>query len=209
MEQSPSWEANRFSASQEIPSISWKPEVHYCIHITTSTSTYHLPLACARSIQFVPPHPVSWETIFILSSHLWLGHLHDLFLSGLPDKTRYAPFLSAVQTTWPSHLILLDLITPKIFGEEYVSWSSSLCSHLHFSVTSSVLGPAPYLKLPQCEKPSFTSIQNNREGAASIWKSANRIFFLFSDCLCIILWDLECCDVCECFFLGVCSSLRG
>jgi len=26
MEQSPSWEANRFSASQEIPRILWKPE---------------------------------------------------------------------------------------------------------------------------------------------------------------------------------------
>jgi hypothetical protein len=28
MEQSPSWEANRFSASQEIPRILWKPKVH-------------------------------------------------------------------------------------------------------------------------------------------------------------------------------------
>jgi hypothetical protein len=32
MEQSPSWEANQFSASQEIPDISWNPKVHYCIH---------------------------------------------------------------------------------------------------------------------------------------------------------------------------------
>jgi hypothetical protein len=31
MEQRPSWEANIFSASQEIPHISWKPEVHYRI----------------------------------------------------------------------------------------------------------------------------------------------------------------------------------
>jgi hypothetical protein len=34
MEQRPSWEANSFSASQQIPRVLWNPEVNYCFHKT-------------------------------------------------------------------------------------------------------------------------------------------------------------------------------
>jgi len=46
-----------------------------------------------------------------------------------------------IRATCTTHLILLDLFTQTIFGEELKSLSSSLCSFLHSHVTSFLLGP--------------------------------------------------------------------
>ena len=87
-EQSPSCEANWFSASQEIPPILWNPKF-----VTAFTSARHLSLSWVRLIQFMPPHPTSWRSLLILSSHLRLGIPSGLFPSGFPTKTLYAPLL--------------------------------------------------------------------------------------------------------------------
>jgi len=48
---------------------------------TTHTSARHLSLTWARSIQSMPPpHPISWGSILILSSHLRLGLPSGLLL---------------------------------------------------------------------------------------------------------------------------------
>jgi hypothetical protein len=77
----------------------------------------------------------------ILSSHLRLGLPSGRRRSGLSTKILYAPLFSPVRATSPAHLILLDLITRILSGDEYRSLSSSLCSLLHSPVASSLLGP--------------------------------------------------------------------
>ena len=74
-EQSPSSEANRFSASQEIPRILWNPKVHYRIHkcpppvpILCHLNPVHTPTSqlvstpgsskCSLSVRFPHQNPV-------------------------------------------------------------------------------------------------------------------------------------------------------
>ena len=134
VEHSPSWESNRFSASQEIPRIFFEPERS----LPQFTCVRHLSLSWASSIQSISPHHTSWRAILIVSSHLRLCIPSGLFPSDFPQKS--AVCTSPIRTTCPTHLTLLDFITRTILGEEYRSLSSSLCSFLHSPVTSSFFG---------------------------------------------------------------------
>ena len=112
------------------------------LFITALKSARHLSLSWARSIQSKPPHPTSWRSILLLSSHLRLCLPNGLFPSGFPTKTWCTPLPSSIRATCHAHLIHLDLITRIIFGEQHRSLSSSLCSFLHSHVTSSLLDPS-------------------------------------------------------------------
>ena len=57
--------------------------------ITALTSVRHLSLSRASPIQTIYPHPTSWRSILILSTHLRLGLPSVLLPSVFPTKTLY------------------------------------------------------------------------------------------------------------------------
>jgi hypothetical protein len=102
---SPSWKANRFAASQEIPRILWNPKVHYRIH--------KCPPHVSILNQLNPVHTPTYYFLkirLILSSHLRLGLPSGLFPWGFSIKTQYTPHPSLNRATWLAHLIVIDVI---------------------------------------------------------------------------------------------------
>ena len=174
MEQSPSWKPNQFSASQEISSILWEPKVHYRIHKCPTP----VPIQCQLNSVYTP-------TSYFLKIHLniilplCLSLPSGLFPPGFSTKTLYMPLLSPICATCPAHQILLDFITQTILGEAYRSFSSYWCSFLHsrylvpprpkYYPQHRILEHRQPAFLPQCERPSFTPIQNKRQNYSSVY----------------------------------------
>jgi len=126
MEHSPSSEAIRFSASQEIPHILWTRSF-----VIAFTSARHLSLSRASWIQSISPtsHFLKIHPNIILpstsGSPKWylsfrFPHQKPVYASPLPHR-RYMTH----------HLILLDFTTRTILVEQYRSFSSSLFCLLH------------------------------------------------------------------------------
>ena len=131
MEQSPSWAANRFATSQEIPRILWNPKDHYRIH----TCPPSVPILS----QLNPVHTRTPTSHFLkihlnIIPHLRLGLQSGLFPSGFPTKTLYTPPLS----TYVLHVSPISffsiVFTWTVLGEK---WRDH--SRLHYVVFSTVL----------------------------------------------------------------------
>ena len=61
--------------------------------ITALTIVRHLSLSWANPIQSIYPHPTSWRSVLILSTHLRLGLPSVLLPSGFPSKTLLENYL--------------------------------------------------------------------------------------------------------------------
>jgi len=127
MEQSPSWEANRFSASQEIPRTLWNPMVHYRIHkcqppvpILSQLDPVHTPTSHVPKIHLniiLPSTPGSPKR----SPSLRFPHQNPVYASLLPH-TFYMPrltnssrFYHPNNTGWEIQIIKLLIIYFSIF----------------------------------------------------------------------------------------------
>ena len=109
MVHSPSWEANWFAASQEIPHILWNPKVHYRTHkrpppvpIPDQPNSVHIPTSYLLGIHPNIIHPPT------LRSPQWSLSLR------FPHQDPTHPLSSPTRATCPAHLILLDFITRTI-----------------------------------------------------------------------------------------------
>ena len=116
MEQSPSSEADRFSASQEIPRILGNPKVHHRIHncpppvsILSQLDPVHTPTSYFLKIHvniILPSMPGSPN----LSLSLRFPHQNPVYASPLPH-TRYMPRLSHSRFYNPNNIVWAVQIT--------------------------------------------------------------------------------------------------
>ena len=148
--------------------------------ITAFTSARHLSLTGARSSQYVSPHSTSWRSVLILFSHLRLGLRSALFPSGFPTKNPVytSPLPHALYMSSPSH-------SSRFYHPNNMLWAVQIIKLpiMQFSTLPCSLVPLrpkyfiqhPILKhpqstfLPQCERPYFTSIQNNKQNYSSVY----------------------------------------
>ena len=184
MKQCPSWEANRFSASQEIPLISRNPKVHYRIH------------------KFPPPVPIlsQLDPIHTPTSHFPKIHF-NIVLPSMPGSSKVSPPKPCIRLSYPHTRYMLSpshssrfyhpnniwwaaqiikqyrSLSGKII-KQYRSLSSSLCSFLHSPVTSSLLGPNILLYTLFSNTLSVRSSLNVSDQVSHPYKTTGKIIVL-------------------------------
>ena len=169
MEQRPS-EANRFSVSQ-IPAFCWTRRF-----ITTYTSARQLSLSWASSIHSMPPHPTSWRSILILSSHLCLGlpsglfpHQNTVYASPLPHMCYMAHSSHSSRINHPNNIGWGVQIIKLLIMYFPILPYFLIPPRTKYSPEHPIREQPQTTLLPEYERPSFTPIKNNRENYSSLY----------------------------------------
>ena len=108
------------SSASQIPRIIWDPVA--CYRFQKGSPLDPILSQINRLYAF---QSTSGRSILILSSHQSICLPSGLFPSGLHTKTIYTPLLFSVHAKCPAKLVIINLITRIIFGEQYRSLSSS------------------------------------------------------------------------------------
>jgi hypothetical protein len=137
MELGSTWEAMSYVAKGFFPSTLQNLEVHYLIHSSSPlvpilNQTIHPPhtIYPKSNLNIIRP-PTTTRTPSQLSLSLWLSYQKPTRIPLFPHSY-----------SWPTLLILFNLIIRILLGEVYKSWSSSICSFLHSHITSSHFSPS-------------------------------------------------------------------
>ena len=168
MVQSPSWEANWFAASQEIPRISRNPKLHYRTHkrpphvsILGQPNPVHIPTSHLLEIQPNIIHP-SKPTSPQWSLSLWFPHqdpTHPNLLihtRQMPSPSHSSRFYHPHNIGWGVQIIFMQSpLLPRYLVPPNILLNTLFSNNFSF--------------LPQCQRPSFTPIQNNRQNYSYIY----------------------------------------
>ena len=175
MEQSPSSEANLFSVSQEIPRILWNPKFHSRFHkcpppvpILSHIDPVHAPTS----------HFLMIHLNIILTSYAWVFQVVSFPQVSPPKPCIHLYSFPYCYMPRPSHSS--QFYHPNNIGcgvqiiQLHIMYFSPLPYYLvplmpkHSPQHPILKHPQPAF-LSQCEWPSFTLIQNNRQNYISVY----------------------------------------
>ena len=159
MVQSPSWEANWFTASQEIPRISRNPKVHYRTH-------KRLPPVSILG----QPNPVHIPTSHLLEIHSNIIHTSDCFVSRAS-----VPHVSVSQQRFLQGGVVSTLPNPQAGRPPLIG-----CPRPFIQFIRSYL---PYQRPFLYRQPEDTSCHGDRDPLHGIYTYLSQIVFTFPECV--------------------------